>query len=57
MKRVPVFSIPGSDRFLRQPLFAVDFCEIIISSVFNKTTGTYNIAGRERVAISTSYEK
>ena len=49
MKRVPVFPIPGSGRFLRQPLFAGDFCEIIISSLLNKTTGTYNITGLERI--------
>jgi nucleoside-diphosphate-sugar epimerase len=49
MKRVPIFPIPGSGRFLRQPLFAGDFCEIIISSVLNKTTGAYNITGLERI--------
>ena len=49
MQRVPVFPIPGSGRFLRQPLFAADFCEIIVSSILAKTTGTYNITGQERI--------
>jgi uncharacterized protein YbjT (DUF2867 family) len=46
MQRVPVFPVPGSGRFLKQPLFAADFCEIIVSSILNKTTGAYNITGQ-----------
>ncbi len=49
MKQVPVFPVPGSGRFLRQPLFAADFCDIIASSVLNKTNGAYNITGLERI--------
>jgi len=49
MQRVPVFPIPGSGRFLRQPLFVADFCEVIASSIVNEITGTYNITGLERI--------
>src|SRR5271170_6095185 len=49
MQRVPVFPIPGSGRFLRQPLYAADFCEIVVSSLMNQTTGAYNITGQERI--------
>lgn len=49
MQRVPVFPIPGSGRFLRQPLFAGDFCEIITSAIEHGTTGSYNITGQERI--------
>jgi nucleoside-diphosphate-sugar epimerase len=49
MQRVPVFPIPGSGKFLRQPLFAADFCEVIVSSIVHETTGTYNITGQERI--------
>jgi nucleoside-diphosphate-sugar epimerase len=49
MQRVPVFPIPGSGKFLRQPLYAADFCEIIVSSLMNETTGIYNITGQERI--------
>src|ERR1700679_2771153 len=49
MQRVPVFPIPGSGRFLRQPLYAADFCEVIVSSIVNEKTGAYNITGMERI--------
>jgi len=49
MQRVPVFPIPGSGKFLRQPLYAADFCEIIVSSLMNEKTGAYNITGQERI--------
>src|SRR5271168_1100468 len=49
MQRMPVFPIPGAGKFLRQPLYAADFCEIIVSSLMNETTGTYNITGQERI--------
>jgi nucleoside-diphosphate-sugar epimerase len=49
MQRVPVFPIPGSGKYLRQPLYAGDFCDIIMSSVARRTTGTYDISGQERI--------
>jgi nucleoside-diphosphate-sugar epimerase len=49
MKKVPIFPIPGSGKYLRQPLFAGDFCDIIVSSVENEITGAYNITGMERI--------
>ena len=49
MQRLPVFPIPGSGQYLRQPLFAGDFCEVIASSIQKETTGTYNITGQERI--------
>lgn len=49
MQRVPVFPIPGSGKFLRQPLYAADFCEVIASSIANEKTGAYNITGQERI--------
>jgi nucleoside-diphosphate-sugar epimerase len=49
MQRVPVFPIPGDGRFLRQPLFAGDFCEVIAGSLEIEKTGSYNITGRERI--------
>jgi nucleoside-diphosphate-sugar epimerase len=45
MRKVPVFPIPGNGRFLRQPLYAGDFCSIIASCVAQRTTGIYNISG------------
>ncbi|MBB5342461.1 NAD-dependent epimerase/dehydratase family protein [Tunturibacter empetritectus] len=49
MQRTPVFPIPGSGRYLRQPLFVGDFCEIIASAINTEATGAYNITGRERI--------
>lgn len=49
MQRAPVFPIPGSGRYLRQPLFAADFCNVIVSSIMNETTGIYKITGQERI--------
>ena len=49
MQKVPVFPIPGSGRFLRQPLFAGDFCDLIAASIEKETTGIYNITGQERI--------
>ena len=49
MQRVPVFPIPGSGKFLRQPLYVADFCDVIVSSILNETTGAYNITGQERI--------
>lgn len=49
MQRTPVFPIPGSGRYLRQPLYAGDFCDIIASSLEREITGTYNITGQERI--------
>ncbi len=49
MQRIPIFPVPGSGKFLRQPLFAGDFCNVIVSSIERETTGTYNITGMERI--------
>ncbi|MBB5316923.1 NAD-dependent epimerase/dehydratase family protein [Tunturibacter empetritectus] len=49
MQRTPVFPIPGSGKYLRQPLFVGDFCEIIASAINTEATGAYNITGRERI--------
>jgi nucleoside-diphosphate-sugar epimerase len=49
MKQVPIFPIPGSGKFLRQPLFAGDFCNVIVSSIEREMTGAHNITGLERI--------
>jgi len=49
MQRKPIFPVPGSGRFLRQPLFAADFCDIIVSSILTEKTGAYNITGQQRI--------
>ena len=50
MKKVPLFPIPGHGRYMRQPLYVGDFCNIIISCIENRVRdGIFNISGHERV--------
>jgi nucleoside-diphosphate-sugar epimerase len=50
MKKVPLFPIPGTGRYLRQPLYVGDFCNIIISCLENKISkGVFNISGHEKI--------
>jgi nucleoside-diphosphate-sugar epimerase len=50
MAKAPVFPVPGHGRYLRQPLYAGDFCEIIMACVDRKIQGAqYNISGQERI--------
>lgn len=50
MKKVPLFPIPGHGRYMRQPLYVGDFCNIIISCIENNLlNGIYNISGHERI--------
>lgn len=51
MRATPVFPIPGDGRYVRQPLYAGDFCNIIIACIEGKGgQGVYNISGHEKVA-------
>lgn len=50
MKKVPVFPIPGHGRYIRQPLYVGDFCNIIISCIENRIgNGIYNITGHDKI--------
>jgi len=50
MHKVPVFPIPGNGKYMRQPLYVGDFCNVIISCIEKKVqTGVYNISGFEKV--------
>jgi nucleoside-diphosphate-sugar epimerase len=49
MARAPLFPVPGHGRYLRQPLYAGDFCDIVISCLKRRITGIYNISGLERI--------
>jgi nucleoside-diphosphate-sugar epimerase len=47
MRRAPVFPIPGDGRFRRQPLYAGDFCDVIIACAERHVSGeSYNISGQ-----------
>jgi nucleoside-diphosphate-sugar epimerase len=51
MQKLPVFPIPGSGRFIRQPLYVGDFCRVIQSCLENPAlSGSFDIIGTERVS-------
>lgn len=50
MRKVPVFPIPGHGKYMRQPLYAKDFANIIISCIESKPVGgVFNITGLEKI--------
>lgn len=50
MEKVPFFPIPGHGRYMRQPLYEKDFCNIIISAMEKQPQNEiYNITGRNEV--------
>ncbi|HEY3928048.1 MAG TPA: NAD(P)-dependent oxidoreductase [Candidatus Koribacter sp.] len=49
MQRSAIFPVPGNGRYIRQPLYVGDFCNIIVSSLEKEITGTYPITGVERI--------
>lgn len=50
MAKIPVFPIPSHGRFMRQPLYVGDFCNIIISAMHKQPENEiYNITGREKI--------
>lgn len=50
MGKVPIFPIPGSGKYMRQPLYVGDFCNVIISCIERRVRdGAYNISGHEKV--------
>ena len=50
MQRVPVFPIPGRGRFIRQPLYALDFCRVIEKLIDEPANNQiYDIVGQEDI--------
>jgi nucleoside-diphosphate-sugar epimerase len=50
MQKVPVFPIPGDGKFMRQPLYAGDFCNIIASCLRSQISDrVFNITGLEKL--------
>ena len=50
MEKVPIFPIPGNGKYIRQPLYVIDFCNIITSAMEKKPENKiYNITGKEQI--------
>lgn len=50
MKKFPIFPIPGNGKYVRQPLYVGDFCNLIIKCIDSDIdSGIYNISGHEKI--------
>ncbi|MCP3871004.1 MAG: NAD-dependent epimerase/dehydratase family protein [Gammaproteobacteria bacterium] len=50
MKRVPLYPVPGDGRYMRQPLYAKDFCNIIMACLATPPGETvYDISGLQKI--------
>jgi nucleoside-diphosphate-sugar epimerase len=50
MQRSPVFPVPGDGNYLRQPLYAGDFCQILLACIAQRpSASSANISGKEKV--------
>lgn len=50
MRRSPLFPVPGHGEYLRQPLFAGDFCRIILRCIERRPAGEcFDISGKEKL--------
>lgn len=50
MEKTPVFPIPGHGRYMRQPLYERDFCQVIIAAMEQQPENeAYNITGKDEV--------
>ena len=50
MKKIPIFPVPGNGKYMRQPLYVVDFCNTIISCIkVQPKMKIFNITGLEKI--------
>ena len=51
LDKSPIFPVPGDGKYVRQPLYVVDFCKIIINCFNNKQhiEKVYDISGKEKI--------
>jgi len=50
LEKMPVFPIPGHGRYIRQPLYAGDFCNVIIACIKQQPIGEiFDISGQEKI--------
>jgi len=50
MTRVPIFPIPGDGKYIRQPMYVGDFCNIIVGCIEKRISGqVFNITGLSQI--------
>jgi len=47
MRKFPFFPLPGSGKYIRQPLYALDFAHVIKDCIQDPKAGIFNISGLE----------
>jgi len=51
MHRTPVFPVPGAGDYLRQPLYARDFCRILVRCIERRENAlACNVSGKEKIS-------
>lgn len=50
LEKFPIFPVPGNGKFMRQPLYVLDMCKVVISAIKKGPTNRiHNIIGLERI--------
>ncbi len=50
LEKFPIFPVPGSGKFMRQPLYVMDLCMVVLSCIKKGPTNKiHNIIGLERI--------
>jgi len=50
MEKLPILPFPGHGKYVRQPLYVLDLCDIIISAMENGPTNqVHNLIGKEQI--------
>ena len=50
MRKIPIFPVPGNGRYMRQPLYVGDFCDVVVRCIEQQLTSEpCNITGTERI--------
>ena len=50
MRKLPFFPLPGKGKYIRQPLYAMDFARVINECIENPREGFFNISGLEYIS-------
>jgi len=50
IEKTPIYPIPGSGKYVRQPLYVLDFCRILSSAIKKQPKNkVYDITGKEKI--------
>lgn len=50
IEKTPIYPVPGSGKYVRQPLYVMDFCKILLSTIKKQPKNkVYDITGKEKI--------